>query len=122
VLPAKYRLTRSEDFRRVHGEGRSWANRMLVLCKLPRGENETRFGFSVSRRLGKAVVRNRIKRLLREAVHKRLTTVVPGWDIVFIARQGVVGASFSEVDHAVVHLMGVAGLLQKDRAAEVGKS
>lgn len=121
MLPAKNRLTRSDDFRRVHGEGRSWANRMLVLCKLPCDLEYSRFGFSVSRRLGNAVARNRIKRLVREAVRLRLATVVSGWDIVFIARQGVVGASLPEVDRAVGHLLGLAGLLTRDGAAEAGK-
>ena len=95
---------------------------MLVLCRLPHDLEYSRFGFSVSRRLGKAVVRNRVKRLLREAVRLRLGTVVSGWDIVFIARQGVVGASFSDVDHAVAQLLGLAGLLKGDVAAEAGKS
>jgi len=116
VLPAKHRLTRSEDFRRVHGEGRSWANRMLVLCKLGRGLGDTRFGFSVSRRLGKAVVRNRIKRLLRQSVHQRLGSIAPGWDVVLIARQGVLGAPYWEVDRAVGHVLGLAGLTQRDEA------
>jgi hypothetical protein len=47
--------------------------------------------------------------------------VVSGWDIVFIARQGVVGASLPEVDRAVGHLLGLAGLLTRDGAAEAGK-
>jgi len=95
---------------------------MLVLCALPRDLQPSRFGFSVSRRLGKAVVRNRIKRLLREVVRLRLAKVVPGWDIVFIARQGVVGASFVDVDRATAHLLGLAGLLQEARPVEVSES
>ena len=105
MLPKRYRLTNSADFRRVHAQGRSWSNRMLVLCKLSNALPNSRFGFSVSRHIGKAVVRNHTKRLLREAVRAHCDVLLPGWDVVLIARKGIVGAGCREVEESVVLLL-----------------
>ena len=110
MLPRKHRLTRSRDFQRVRREGRSWADRLLVLSRAPNDLKVSRFGFSVSRRIGGAVVRNRIRRLLREAVRLQCDRVAPGWDVVFIARQGIVGADYWAVESSVARLLRLAGL------------
>jgi ribonuclease P protein component len=93
------RLTRSSDFARVHGEGNSWANRLLVMRAIPSGREQNRVGFSVSKRVGNAVVRNRVKRMLREAVRSR--TWETGWDVVFIARARTAMSGFHEIAQAM---------------------
>jgi ribonuclease P protein component len=81
------RLSRSADFDRVFRQGRSQANRVLVLYAFPRpGESEPRLGLSVSRKLGGAVERNRVKRLLREAFEAEAARVPAGHDVVLVAR------------------------------------
>jgi ribonuclease P protein component len=81
------RLSRSGDFERAYRRGRSVANRHLVLYVFPRGNtDEPRLGVSVSRRLGGAVVRNRVKRLLREAFRARGEQLDRGHDYVLVAR------------------------------------
>lgn len=112
MLARKDRLTRQADFRQVHAQGRSWANRMLVLVKLPNALPHSRFGFSVSRRVGSAVVRNRTKRLLREVIRVQREMISPGWDIILIARQSIVKADFQAVHGAVNHLLKLADLLR----------
>lgn len=94
-------------------DGRSWSNRLAVLCAQPNELDHNRYGFAVSRRIGGAVVRNRIKRLFREATRLRHATIDPGWDLVFIAREPIREASFQKVDDAVVQLLQEASLLNE---------
>jgi ribonuclease P protein component len=81
------RLSRSAEFDRVFRQGRSIANRVLVLYAFPRAEEgEPRLGVSVSRRVGGAVERNHVKRLLREAFQLESGALADGVDVVVVAR------------------------------------
>ncbi len=85
--PTRGRLSRSADFERVYRQGRSTANRHLVLYAFPNPSTERpRLGLSVSRKVGGAVERNRVKRLLREAFAHTETGLRPGQDLVLVAR------------------------------------
>jgi ribonuclease P protein component len=87
--PRRGRLSRSADFDRVMRNGRSHAGRDLVLYVFPRGSDEPpRLGLSVSRKVGGAVERNRVKRLLREAFAQEAQRLPIGADAVVIARPG----------------------------------
>ncbi len=96
MLRRRNRLSRSRDFERVYRVGRSVANRYVVLYYFPRSAEETagdvpepqdvRVGFSVSKRIGTAVERNKIKRSLREVFSVSEHQVKKGFDLVFIAR------------------------------------
>jgi len=110
VLPRRARLIRPADFRRVRNEGDCRANDLVVLCALPNGLDVSRCGFSVSRRVGGAVVRNRVKRLLSEAMRLQYHQIAQGYDIVCIARRGIVCASFAQVQGAVADLLARSGL------------
>jgi ribonuclease P protein component len=81
------RLSRSAEFDRVYRQGRSVSNRYLVLYTFPRdGDAPGRVGLSVGRKVGGAVERNRVKRLLREACAERADTIPRGHDVVLVAR------------------------------------
>ncbi|GAB4569940.1 MAG: hypothetical protein Kow0047_23350 [Anaerolineae bacterium] len=72
---------------------------------LPNGLPYSRFGFAVSRKIGSAVKRNLVKRRIREAVRLMQPRILPGWDMVFIARPPIVHASYQEVAAACARLL-----------------
>ena len=111
-MEKKFRLRASAGFRRVRKEGRSWAHPLLVLYVVPNILGHNRIGFSVSRRIGGAVVRNRAKRRMREAARLFKDELDQGWDMVFIARAPISDAQFRLVKQAVEILLRRACLLR----------
>jgi len=110
VTGGKEYITRSEDFALVYAKGGLWTCNLVVMRALPTGLALSRCGFSISRKVGKAVVRNRIKRLLREIL--RVTPLKPGWDIVFVARPAAASADYVNLKRAVERLLSRADLLE----------
>ncbi len=120
MLPAEQRLRENRDFRLVYARGRSHANSLAVLYVMRRtGEHANvvpgrRIGFVVSKKLGDAVVRNRIKRRLREAVRLRLPDLREGpFDVILVGRTGAKGAEWEAVQTAVAELLRRGGLLRE---------
>ncbi len=110
MLKKRYRLRGSARFSEVREKGKSVAHPLAVLVALPNDLPHSRFGFSVSRRIGKAVQRNRAKRLLREAVRLQLSNFAPGYDVILIARAPLRDARFADVYDAVAQLARRAGI------------
>ncbi|MBE0447111.1 MAG: ribonuclease P protein component [Actinobacteria bacterium] len=105
-------LTDSKDYESVYRYGGSVANEELVLYFLEKEDSGKRIGISVSRKIGAAVVRNRIKRLIREAFRHNESAIKQGYDLVFIARSQLRGKSFHEVEKAFIDVLTKARLLK----------
>jgi ribonuclease P protein component len=108
-----YRLTKGFEFQRVRQHGQSWAHPLVVLVAAPNQLEITRCGFSVGKRMGKAHVRNYLKRELNEAVRVRHEGLKKGYDLMWIARQNMTEQTdFWEIDKVVEQLLRRAKLIE----------
>ena len=105
-------------FRRLYHKGKSAANKHLVLYCRRNGSSENRIGLTVSGKLGHAVVRNKIRRRLREIYRLHESRFLPGYDIVVVARSRAVTASYRQLEQAYLSLAKNLGLLHKKIANE----
>ena len=85
-------------FRRLYHKGKSAAGKYLVIYCRKNGSRENRIGLTVSAKLGHAVVRNKVRRRLREIYRLHESQFKPGWDIVVVARSRAVGAPYGKLE------------------------
>ncbi len=116
------RLRSPRDFQRVRAQGKRVSGAVLFLGYAARSESDdsgfTRIGFSVSRRVGGAVIRNRVKRRLREVIRRELARIAPGYDLVITARPGAADARMETLKQDVAVLLARARLLRVDTAQD----
>ena len=105
-------LTKPQQYALVYSNGGSWASNLLVMRALSNDLPLSRYGFSISKRVGKAVTRNRVKRLLREILRKML--LKSGWDIIVIARPAAATVDYASLEKSVEGLLSRAGLLESE--------
>ncbi|WP_152446697.1 ribonuclease P protein component [Bacillus sp. THAF10] len=100
------RIKKNTDFQHVFRKGKSMANRQFVVYAVKKEEQDTyRIGLSVSKKIGNAVMRNRIKRLIREAVHASKDKIPAGVDLVIIARKPTTEMSLEEITKSLQHVL-----------------
>ena len=104
-MQRNFRLTRSEDFKRVRRDGKSYAHPLVVLIVQTHDQPRVKVGVAAGRTVGTAVYRNRAKRLLREAMRTLLPNITPGLDLILIARPGLVTATLEETRQALLTLL-----------------
>jgi len=110
------RLTKRRDFAAVYRKGRAFTHELIALRALPNRLPHNRFGIAASKALGNAVVRNRVRRRLREGL--RTLTLAPGWDIVVSARRPAANADYHRLLAASRSLLARAGLLRQGTSEE----
>ena len=106
-------LHKNKNFQAVYRSGKSYANRMVVLYVLPNHTNARRIGFAAGKKLGGAVVRNRVKRLLRESFRLNQSQIIEGIDLIVVARQAAVKSDRMTVTRAFLNLCNKAKILVK---------
>lgn len=113
-MKKEFRIKKNKDFQEVFKKGRSFANRQFVVYVLPKEEQLAfRIGLSVSKKIGNAVTRNRIKRYVRQAIFEINDFLSPENDYVIIARKPAADMSFFEVKKSLVHVLKVGKVLKK---------
>jgi ribonuclease P protein component len=110
--PRLVMLSKPEDFAALQGVGTVRSNPLLVVRIRKNGLEETRFGLSTGRKLGGAVVRNRVRRRLREALRVMAPSFQPGWDVLIIARPPVIGADYQTLAGTLQSLLRRGGVLE----------
>ena len=117
-MARKWALTKRAQYLAVYKSGKAWVDELIVIKVLPNELEFSRYGFSVAKEIGKAVVRNRVRRLLKEIV--RVISVQSGWDMVFIARPGSVNADYHELKKSMTKLLSRANLINRDETVRAG--
>ncbi|MDO4541621.1 MAG: ribonuclease P protein component, partial [Bacillota bacterium] len=100
-LEDKNKLKRRKDFTKVYKKGRSIGGRSVVLCYRKTTEPCFRVGFTVSKKVGKAVVRNKIRRRLKEIARLNRQMFAVNYDYVFVARRSIVNTPYKELEMEV---------------------
>ncbi len=108
------RLRDRERIEQLYREGQTWLHPQVVLLGLPNAEGKLRVAIAASRKLGKAVRRNRARRLLREAVRLQQHSIAKGWDLLFIARRRMNRATLHDAKKAVREVLKQAGLWEEE--------
>lgn len=116
-MNSRYTLKLNSDFRRLYAKGKSAANPYLVVYCRRNRTGENRFGYTVSTKLGHAVVRNRVRRRLREITRLNAPRLKSGWDLVLVARSRCVGAPYRKLDAAYLAACGKLDLLKPEEEA-----
>jgi len=120
MLARALRLKENRQFQTVYRRGRSWSNRQMVLYVLPRPTTEKRFGFVVGKKLGGAVQRNRVRRLLREACRALVPHVAPGVDVVIVGRAEAERAPLMDLVRGMRSLFERSGFWLRDKELAAG--
>lgn len=107
------RLKKNIDFKRVYSRGKSLADRYIVMYMAKNSLDVTRVGFTASKKVGKSVVRNRARRLIKESFRNNNKGIKKGYDLVFIARVAIKDAKYKDVEKSVIRLLKRANLIKK---------
>ena len=107
------RLRNRADFSRVYRHGKSFANHQFVVYWFRKKEvDQFRVGISVSKKVGNAVVRNRMRRLVKEIVRHHDSELIEHIDLVFIVRKGALNMTYKELEKSILHVLRKASLLK----------
>lgn len=107
-MEKKYRLKKNMEFKKVYNVGKNHWNRNFVLYVKKNNLDETRVGFTVTKKHGNAVVRNKIRRQMKEAYRLNFNNVKNGYDLVFIPKRNITNINYKEIEGSMIHIMKIA--------------
>ncbi len=97
-------LKKNDQFQIVYKNGKSYANRYLVMYIMENGTDKNRIGISVSKKVGNSIIRHRVKRLIKESYRLQEKVFNSGLDIVIVARTNAASVQYKEIESALLHL------------------
>jgi ribonuclease P protein component len=109
-MEKKNRLRKNMEFKKVYKARKNFWNRNLILYIRRNGTKETRIGVSITRKVGNAVVRNKLKRRIKELNSKYSEDIKTGYDIVIIPKKNAVDLSFKDLESALKHIYKLSGV------------
>lgn len=107
------RVRKNSQFRYIYKRGKSYSNNILIMYIIKNNKRINRIGFSVSKKIGNSVVRNRVKRLIREGYRNNRYGFEKGYDIIFIARPGISKMTYHEIENSILLLIKKGGLIKE---------
>lgn len=113
MLDHRVTIKKNYEFKRLYNKGKTAVTPYFVVYTLHRRQNGNRVGFTVSAKLGKAVVRNRIRRRLREVYRLQADRLTPGHDLIIVARSRALTADFGVLCHAFVRACSELGMVKE---------
>lgn len=112
-MDKKYFLKRDEDFKKVYRNRKTYGNRNFTLYVLKTNTDLVRMGFSINKKVGKAVERNLIKRRLRALYSDNYQRIKPGYDLVLVVKPNVNKMNYKQLRSAFIHILKVSKLWKK---------
>ncbi|GKU77131.1 ribonuclease P protein component [Paenibacillus sp. L3-i20] len=110
----KLRLRNREDFSRIYRGGKSFANgQFVVYWSKQRIADPFRLGVSTSKKIGNAVMRNRMRRMVKEIVRHQEQRIVPNTDLILIVRKPATTLALKEMEKSIIHVLKKAGLIKQ---------
>ena len=107
-------LKKNHDFQNVYKNGKSMANRFLIMYVLPNDLDKNRIGISVSKKVGNSVVRHHLTRLIRESYRLSEERFHIGWDLVVVVRKRAAHATYHQIDESLLKLAGLHNLIREE--------
>lgn len=114
TMERRERIRKSSHFRFVYNHGKSLVDENVVIYITKNGKTFNRIGISVSKKVGKSVVRNRVRRVIRESYRVNKNMFKRGYDIVIVARVRAAKANYKEISSSIIKLLGKGGLVVQE--------
>jgi ribonuclease P protein component len=109
------RLRKNYEFKFVYGKGKVYSNNILVLYIIENNADYNRVGFSVSKKVGKSVIRNKVRRKIKECYRLNSSNIKKGYNMVFVSRVRAKDANYNEIDKAMLSLFRKCQILLEER-------
>ena len=112
-MEKKFRIRKNMEFKDIYKSGKNYWNRNLILYVKKNDLNRTRVGYTITKKLGNAVERNRLRRKMKEIYRLNFYNIEEGYDLIFIAKKNIKDIPYKELEGSMLHIMSLAKLLKK---------